>query len=415
MTKAYLFVDGSFLKSAGFGQNKLYYMNKKWNVGGRAIREMVESHRANTGEIANILGRSAPTYILAQMTDYEHRMALFTGFLMEEGCFDAYIEDHDNRTLVYDFSKDQRFDFIKECAKTGKVPEGRGADLAKYNMLLAEFNEDLPEGEKLKFGDDLPEGVTTKQVNTYLNISNQIHGNLDSDTQMFFKRFLVGKMFTKFQTHLSAKINNFMLTPGKYQRYEEIYMDDPVTGEPLWVKVSKDPETGEFKTTYTTDYNDPDCIKQRAIRQEAVEEAGTWYALKDAVKILYSDNKAEDWETLKNDEARMRGLRFMFADLFMYLTMGLFASILGLKAMRKEDRFKYDLITETLVTPTKENSLIEAFNSIAGMFNDPTSSITRRTLRESINFMTNDNYQLINYIYNTSGAGKVVGPFLNSK
>jgi hypothetical protein len=280
-------------------------------------------------------------------------------------------------------------------------------------MLLAEFNEHLPEDKKLKFGDDLPEGITEKQISTFLNISNQIHGNMDADTQMFWKRYLVGKVFTKFQTHVSAKATNLFLKPGKYQRYEEIYMDDPNTGQPLWIKVSKDPETGEFITTYTTDYNDPDCIKQRAIKLDIVGEAGTFYALKDAFKLLSSENRAEDWETLKNDEAKMRGLRFLVSDLFCFLTMGLFASLAGLKAMRKEDRFKYDIMKEMLVTPTTENNPLLLAMGVINTINAPITSISKKWATNTMDFITSENYHLKNYVYNTYGFGKFVGPFLN--
>jgi hypothetical protein len=76
-------------------------------------------------------------------------------------------------------------------------------------MMLNEFNENRADEDKLKFGDALPEVMTSKQITTIKNIANQIHGNMDSDSQMLLRRFFLGSTFSKYLSFASAKVMNW--------------------------------------------------------------------------------------------------------------------------------------------------------------------------------------------------------------
>jgi hypothetical protein len=89
-------------------------------------------------------------------------------------------------------------------------------NIARYKMMLDEFNEDLPEDQKLKFGDALPQGITDKQVESIKNVSNQIHGNMDTDNWHHLNNYSWSKVMFKFMNHIPSKMLHAFLTPGKY-------------------------------------------------------------------------------------------------------------------------------------------------------------------------------------------------------
>lgn len=408
LTKAYVFTDLQGV-SALFNQNVMNAFNMRWNIGGRAMTEMKESHRVQRSSFFNLAFKSSPGYTLSQIPDYEHRMALFIAYMYKEGCMDAYSYDEKTQRLIYNFDKDPRFKYVKEYAKTGKAPNNQMDNIAKYQMLLEEYNEHAD--EKLKFGDDLKDGISENKVKTIKNVSNQIHGNLDSDTCMHWRRYFSGKIFTKFQTFLSAKILNFTLTPGKYQMMEENYEVDDLTGKPLYLKRVYNPETQGYDFEYTTDIKDPDCTGQRVLKQQERQEAGTLYAILDMFEILSDpENRSERWLELTNNEAKIANLKFMIGDLILLLLMSILGAGLSLPELRRDNKLAADVLNAMVINPTRENNPIILMSNALGIIDSPTISINKKAINKTIDYLTNEDTTTKEYLYNF-GFGKYSGFF----
>lgn len=412
LTKAYVFVDTQGVQAL-FSQNLMNAFNMRWNIGGRAMTEMMESHRAHRNPFLGIPFKSGSAYTMSQIPDYEHRMALFIAYLYKEGCFEAYSYDKNTQRLVYDMNKDKRFRYVKEYKRTGIMRKGEEENIAKYQLLLEEINAERENNgeEKLQFGDNLPDGISENKVKTIKNISNQIHGNMDSDTSMHFRRYFSGKIFTKFQTFLSAKIMNFTLKPGKYQVMEENYAVDENTGEPLYLKRVFNPETQDYDFIPTTDYNDPDCTKQRVVKYQMKQEAGTMYALLDMFEILSKpENRSERWMEFKHDDAKIAGLKFMIGDLILMLLMSILGSSMALPELRRKSPLTADMINAMAINPTLENNPVVLLTNALGIIDSPTISINKKILNRTINYLTKDDYTTKEYLYNF-GFGKFGGFF----
>lgn len=410
LTKAYLFVDAKGAEAA-FSQNIMNAFNMRFNIGGRAIHEMKESHRSQRNTLFGMMFRSGACYTMNQIPDYEHRMALFIAYMYKEGCMEAYEYDNKNQKLIYNFDKDPRFKHVKEFAKTGKAPSDQMENIAKYRMMLEEHNSLVPDDQKLKFGDPLPEGISNSRIATIKNISNQIHGNLDSETSAHIQRYFYGKIFTKFQTFLSAKILNYTLKPGKYQLMEENYAKDPETGKQLYLKRTLNPTTGEYEMTTTTDLDDPDCTKQPVIEMQERQEAGTLYALREIFDILSNpENRSEKWMEFQQDDAKLAGLKFMLGDLLMLLLTSIFGSMAALPELRKTDPLTADAINAMFINPSKENNPIILLSNALKVIDSPTVAINKKAFSNTVNYLTNEDFKTKEYFYKF-GFGKYSGFF----
>ena len=197
------------------------------------------------------------------LSDYYHRMALFTGYIYEGGFMDAYDVNPNSNELIYNFEKDPRFKNVREVIKGGKV-DSNDKGLALYNMMIASFNKNLPSNKQLTFGDALPDGFTQEQLQTIHTLLNLIHGNLDGDTQMHARNFMAGKIFLKFINFIGAKNTALSLSGGRYNMYESMYEVDPASGEQLYIKLDKDDEGNVIGTKTTTDNND--STRQKVVK-----------------------------------------------------------------------------------------------------------------------------------------------------
>jgi hypothetical protein len=68
---------------------------------------------------------------------------------------------------------------------------------------------------------------------------------------------------------------------------------------------------------------------------------------------------------------------------------------------------------EMLITPTTENNPLLLAMGVINTINAPITSISKKWATNTMDFITSENYHLKNYVYNTYGFGKFVGPFLN--
>lgn len=403
LTKAYAFVSANG-PGALVNDNYLTGMGMRYNLI-YSMDEMVDSHRASSSNIADALMKSGTCMIFSKIADYSNRMALFMSFVYKEGIKDAYTMK--NNEISYDFNKDPRFEGVLDYIKGKSTGSPKG--LAKYEMMFSEFNDRRRRvgKELLKFGDPLPDGFTESQIESIINIMNQIHGNMDSDTSAQVRNYFLGRTMLKFKTYLSSKVLNNLLKPGKYQNFEasEVYEGDPETGKPIYLKLIKNPD-GTISTGYTTDYDDPDCTKQRVIKMQPRWEAGACYAFKDLFMILMDpENRSNRWKELKHDPAKMAGIQFLMADALHLLLVGLFAGLFDIPEMRENAPFSADML-KAASDISKENNPLLIASSIIDIFNPIDIQITEKVAQKTFNFLTDEDTSTIDYFARTVGAGK---------
>ncbi len=146
--------------------------------------------------------------------DILHRMGFLIGKMIDDGSFDAHYLNEDGE-LVYDFKKDKRFS-VYSSGQTHhpKYKEQRSLYLANLEQLNREgFKKD---GKILYEGDDLPRAYTSKESMGIRNLADLCFGHYDKATAMLWKNTLLGGMLTHYRTFLTAKIEQWTMSPGKY-------------------------------------------------------------------------------------------------------------------------------------------------------------------------------------------------------
>ena len=89
-------------------------------------------------------------------------------------------DDH----LVYDFSKDKRFDLLFKDG-SDKNSEEYKKQHALYTAMRLQF---IKEGEMIEEGQPLPRAYTTQEGNSIKSFSELCFGHYDKNTQMLAKR-----------------------------------------------------------------------------------------------------------------------------------------------------------------------------------------------------------------------------------
>lgn len=381
--------------------------DKLYGIAGQGMSETKEAHRANRNNFLNGMCKSGTMMAVNRMPDYMNRMALFLSFVYKEGVLDAF--EFKDKELIYNFEKDPRFKGVAEYFK-GKGPKPSGEAISKYEIMRAEFNA-TPGMEQIKPGDPLPSAFTVKQIESIRSMSNQIHGHMDSNTQMHFKRYLMGKIMLKFQTYLGAKVLNYTLAEGQYNRYENRYKVDPATGKDVYITMSKDPETGEWIPGETTDYSHPDCIKERALENFTRMEEGIAYSIWEGLKIVFNpENRDLNLANLKENDARMANIKFFVADLFSMASIIAILAAFGLSGFSDDDdegtKLQRDL-AKIVKGVAIEDSPLTLVNTVSRFVNSPDLSIATKHVKNSMNVVVNPEFHA-NEWFQGFGFGKAV-------
>jgi hypothetical protein len=143
--------------------NLMTALAAKFNISGRSMSELKETHRANKSNFTNMFFfRNGAAYAFNNIPDYLHRMSLFIAYIKKVGALESLSYDEVTQQVIYDFDKDKRFECVKKAVKGEKLTEKELEHLAEYKMMLNEFNEGRADEDKLKFGDALPEVMTSK-------------------------------------------------------------------------------------------------------------------------------------------------------------------------------------------------------------------------------------------------------------
>ena len=165
----------------------------------------------------------------ASRPDYYNRMTIFYAQMHKDGSLDAH--KMVNGKLVYDWTKDKRFDAFAK---------GDKSNLEKYNKqksLYITMGQQLEqEGAKnedgtlfkldLKNIQPLPKAYTNQQSEGMKALSDRIYGYYAHEKKSMIHSSLVGSMLMQMNTYWSAKKNQYAQTrsftqEGDWSQYEE--------------------------------------------------------------------------------------------------------------------------------------------------------------------------------------------------
>lgn len=177
----------------------------------------------------------------ASRPDYYNRMTIFVAQMIHDGVFDAYsIKDN---ALVYDFTKDKRFNKLVD--KNASKDDEYYRQLALYRALARQMSIEgtiIPSNqtksgrqEIFKFMEDvdpidnpLPKPYTTQLSDAYKNVGNDTYGYYSSEQKALVHLRWAGNLFMQFRTYFSGKKNQYFMPGGVKMRgsYQHAKDDD---------------------------------------------------------------------------------------------------------------------------------------------------------------------------------------------
>lgn len=177
---------------------------------------------------------------------------MFISQMIHDGCWDAYELKHEEgqpMELVYDMSKDKRFDVLYQYRSAymnseliKNIPEGLrkkfNEQAALYRIMKEDFSKEMepefrpkPINAKSDKLDDqfelLPQAYTNKQRNSMKSLADMAFGYYDRETKAHFFKTSIGLIFKQFMAYMSAKkmqyfqVRSNTTSRGSYKQLED--------------------------------------------------------------------------------------------------------------------------------------------------------------------------------------------------
>ena len=122
------------------------------------------------------------------------------------------------------------------------------------------------------------------------------------------------------------------------------------------------------------------------------------------------ENRAMNIEVLKNDPAKVAGLKFMIADSLLLL-IGMVAMLaIDIPEMRKDEPVTADLLRSFANMPQENNPFL-IINNVLSIIDPSALAINAKVFNNTMKYISNDNYETGDYLYNSYGLGKWSGFF----
>ena len=247
----------------------------------------------------------------ATRPDFYNRLTIFGAQMREDGCWDAH--QLVNGELVYDWTKDKRFDvFAKYCKDPSKLS---GATLEKFNkqkgLYLTMAQQFVKENATVGKGKNrrkfevnmndpmpLPRAYTTLQSESMKEIADNIYGYYSHEKKSLIHATLIGSMWMQFRTYWSGKKNQYLGTGGvklrgHWKLQEGLFYDEngnivkEDTGVPVYVWEG-DWQEGIIVTL-------SDILKHSSDTNLFKEFMGKWNNEDEKLRRIYRNNINQLW------------------------------------------------------------------------------------------------------------------------
>jgi hypothetical protein len=181
-------------------------------------------------------------------------MSLFIAKMLQDGSYDAHSINSEG-TLVYDPSKDKRFEYYFKKRNSYQFKQHRTD--SKYNdqrslylKLIDIFNEErtLLNKTLLTEKDNLPRAYTSQERESIKSFTDLSYGHYDKDNSSLIRHTALGTLFAQYMAYWPSKVKYYL---GKYEKnskqgkmFQKYEMQD---GKKIFyfVKYETNPETGE--------------------------------------------------------------------------------------------------------------------------------------------------------------------------
>lgn len=251
---------------------KIELLNELYGMSNMSINEIPEQVTSNKTGIFALGGRFSTWTITAP--DYWNRMSMFIAQMIHDGCWDAYtLEEKDGvLELVYDMSKDKRFDLYAEYKgdfeafrKTNpstEMKEKFNQQAALYKIMRDDLNNELEADQRIdtKKYQPLPRAYTNLQRNSMKSCADIAFGYYDRETKAHFFKTSIGLTFKQFMAYMSAKkmqyfqVRSNTTSRGSYKQLED------AKGNKIWSVYLPNNEirivTDEILNTELAEYKD---------------------------------------------------------------------------------------------------------------------------------------------------------------
>lgn len=377
-------------------------LNIKYQMANADIQQLQERLSMSKTGIKNF--GSSQLFIFNQIPDIYHRMGILISIMMQDGCWEAHTIK-DNR-LIYDFSKDSRFNLLFK-SNSNKATDEYRKQHSLYTTMREQFNR---EGYNLVEGDALPQAYTIKEAVSIKSFSDMCFGHYDKDQQMLAKHRFIGAFMLHFKTFLSAKLETWILKPGTYnqgefkvkynndgQMYVRIYSEDASGNPSVRIGLITDVQSNEYYEPYK--------------EWEGRFMEGILWSVLDFAKSIYKLDYTE-FKKLWNNQTKRANLILFLEDMIL---AAILAWLLGVW-MNDESRDP-NVVTHFFELSTY-NALNEApfFATMSGMFGDlnpPMVNTMKNLFRQLSGVLTGDK-NLFDAAVNSFGALGDVKYFMNN-
>lgn len=259
--KIFLGADNKFTKDI----NIIDALNNAFGLIDRDINSIVDRQKFDRTGILG--GTSKFMYSTAIMADHLNRSVLYIAQMKAEGSWDSISVSPEGK-LVYDFSKDKRYDeFYMHKDNPNYSSENFLNQKAAYRIKLNEFIQSgytNPDGSNLKFGDPLPQVHSPRETNSLKSIINLTYGYFDDEVKPIFGKLWMGILFMNFRNYWSG-LKSTWLTKATDKTDQGEFVDKTVNNNGKEEKVF-------LKEIYD---NEGNLIDQIEVLESSPENDGT--------------------------------------------------------------------------------------------------------------------------------------------
>jgi hypothetical protein len=135
--------------------------------------------------------------------------------------------------------------------------------------------------------------------------------------------------------------------------------------------------------------------------EEPYLESGMFYALTDLLHAMRdSENRQTILEDFKNDPVKQANMIALLQDLIAILLSFIATTFLMSDDMRKDERFKYDMMYAMLVNPANDNNPVKVASGILDVFNTTTGNFNKQLVSDVFGCFTNNDNGVKNFTSN---------------
>ncbi len=323
------------------------------------VAKIAERAKASRGGVYNI---ERWEYSTLRGPDFLNRMVLFTARCKQDGVWDGWYFDSENR-LKYNWKKDKRFDKLARGLKDD--PE-YAKQKGMYMTRVKIYNSEHPEANisyNLDAEQGLPEPYTQDEIKQFIQVSNNIYGAYDKSQRAKLENMALGQAFCAFSTWMNGHIANWLRRPGEYSEYFKFEQArHPISNNLLYFtndgnvveEVINEDGTKKLIDPTTGEELDPMTEIVPVFDKIPIQVQGILYTLKDTVNVLLeSNNIKEDFKNKVWDiDINRQNFTKLSWDLFM---VALFTLLFKLLLTPEYEKHKKEADPEALL----QNGFIE--------------------------------------------------------